>query len=195
MGLIPRCLPYIVLYNVCSSYAIPSEQPMSVHVTHAKYRSHKKFHVNWDISFILWPFQKGNNFSLRKKVPGTSTSMKHNQTAAARASIQRNSSSWNILGKSWRKTQFCGLVTSCGARWRIRPTVTLFGDEPDFTSVHKRTDSVRFATSSTRITWQFLDTIYFTTLHILRQHILNICPIRKESMRAYSKTVQQLEGR
>jgi len=27
------------------------------------------------------------------------------------------------------------------------------GDEPDFTSVHKRTVSVRFATSSTRITW------------------------------------------
>jgi len=159
-GLIPRSLPHIVLYNVCSSYANPSEQPMSVHVTHAKYRSHKKCHVNWDISFILWPFQKGNNFPLRKKFPGTSTSMKHNQTAAERASIQRNSSSWNILGKSWRQTQFCGLVTSCGARWRIRPTVT--GDEPDFTSVHQRTDSVRFVTRSTRI-----------TLAIFRHHLLH----------------------
>ena len=95
-------------------------------------------------------------FHYVKRVPGTGISTKHDKTAAACASIQRNSASRSILCKSWRKTQFCGQVPSSGARWRISPTIALFGDEPDFTSVHKRTDGVQFATSSTGLFGNFL---------------------------------------
>lgn len=61
-------LPQIVLYDVvCSSYAIPSEQPMSVHVTNAKYNSHKKVSYKFICKFHTVTVPKRKQFFIMQK--------------------------------------------------------------------------------------------------------------------------------